>query len=256
MDIFFLFSKLLTVFIFPLPLVVIIGIYISFFKIKGYKQKLLTLFPIIVLWFASTFFVCQFLILNLEKDYPPIKIEEVPNAEVIVILGGMINPLPYHKGQVDLLASAERLTEAIRLYQNKKAKKILFTGGSGILFSYEPESILAKKFLVQMGIKEEDILLEEKSRNTFENAFYSKEILEKYSFQKIILITSAFHMKRAEGIFKKQNIDVFIFPVDYRSISSSFNWDMLVPSVGALETTTIALKEWIGIFVYSYKGYL
>jgi uncharacterized SAM-binding protein YcdF (DUF218 family) len=194
--------------------------------------------------------------LNLEKNYPPVPIEEVPEADVILVLGGMINPLPYHKGQVDLLASAERLTEAVRLYQNKKAKKIFFTGGSGILFSYEPESVLAKKFLIQMGVKEEDILLEEKSRNTFENALYSKEILASNSYKKIILITSAFHMKRAEAIFRKQEIDTFVFPVDYRSISSSFNWDMLVPSVGALETTTIALKEWVGIFVYSYKGYL
>jgi uncharacterized SAM-binding protein YcdF (DUF218 family) len=257
MDTFFLLSKLLTLFLFPLPVAIIFGLYIALFKINGYKNKFYSAMPIFFLWLFSSFFMAQKLSLSLELEFDPIEIESIQDAEVAIILGGMINPLPYHTGRVELLGSAERLTESVILYKKKKVKKILFTGGSGILFSDEvSEAKQAEKFLLSMGVPSEDIILESKSRNTVENALFTKEILQDRKISKSILVTSAFHMKRSYAIFKKLNIDVSPFPVDYRSIKSSLNWDVLIPSVGALETSSIMIKEWVGIFVYELKGFL
>ncbi|MDX1958541.1 MAG: YdcF family protein [Leptospiraceae bacterium] len=246
---FFFFSKILTIFIFPLPFCILLGVILSL-TIKG-KRKIVYLTPFMLLWLASSFPVSQFLARSLESEFPPIEIETLDSADVIVVLGGMINPMSYHETRVELLSSAERLTDTIRIYNLKKSNKILFTGGSGILFHDEVnEADYAKKFLIQMGVREEDIILEKQSRNTKENASLSKPILEKIGAKKIILITSAFHMKRSKEIFDKLGLEVKFFPTDYRALKTHLNWDTAIPSVGSLETTTICLKEWIGIIAY------
>ncbi len=257
MDFFFLFSKIFTILIFPIPLIILIGIYYTLFKISGFKNKIYTFQIIFLLWLCSSFFFSQFLVLKLEEKFPPVEIEKLEENDVAIVLGGMIHSLPYHKNRVELLSSAERLTEAVNLYQKKKIKKILFTGGSGILFATETsEASFAKKFFLDIGVKEEDIILEDKSRNTIENAKFTKKILDEKKFKKILLITSAFHMQRSSQIFKKQEIEFIAYPVDYRASGQGFNWEVFIPSVGALETTTISIKEWIGILVYEYAGFL
>ena len=257
MDVFFLFSKLFTIIIFPIPLIILIGIYYSFFKIQGFKNKFYTLQIVFLLWFFSSFFFAQFLVLRLEEKFPPIDIESLPEQDVGILLGGMINPLPFYKNRVELLSSADRLTETFILYRKKKIKKILFTGGSGVLFATDTsEASFAKKYFLDLGVKEEDIIIEDKSRNTIENARFTKQILDEKKFKKILLITSAFHMPRSSQIFKKQEIEFTAFPVDYRAIGQGLNWEVFIPSVGALETVTISIKEWVGILVYEYAGFL
>lgn len=193
----------------------------------------------------------------MENPYPPISHSQVKKVDAIVVLGGMINNLSLYNNRIELGDSADRLTDAILLYKKNKAAKIIITGGSGILFYQKnPESFQAKKFLMAMGIAEESILIETESRNTAENAIYTAKILNQKQWKKIILITSAFHMKRSEALFRKQGLAVLPFPTDYRSLKPEFSWDALIPSTGALDTSTIAIKEWMGIIAYKIKGYL
>ena len=91
MNLFFFFSKILTVFLFPLPLGITLGIYLVLFKIKGAKNKFLAFLPIGLIWLAASFPVCESLVSSLEKHYPPLPIENVEQADTIVVLGGMIN---------------------------------------------------------------------------------------------------------------------------------------------------------------------
>lgn len=255
MDIFFIFSKILTILIFPLPLALFIGLFLIFL-IQGWKNKLLSIIPIFILWFFSSFPVCQFLVGSLEEEFPPVSMETLTKADAIVVLGGMINPISKYE-KSELLSSADRLTDAVILFKKKKADMILFTGGSGILMQQDrKESDFAKEILVQLGVPESKILLESESRNTAENAFYTAKILKEKNMEKIILVTSAFHMKRASMVFEKQRIKVTPFPCDYRSLRDEWNWDTIVPSAGALETSTLAIKEWIGLIAYSLGGYL
>jgi len=179
----------------------------------------------------------------------------VPKSDVIVVLGGMIQTISVNPGRPELTESADRLVDAVRLYKLGKAKKILFTGGSGLLFeSRYKEADLAKGLLLDLGVKEEDLWIESNSRNTWENAKESKIILEEKQTKSILLVTSAFHMKRSLGCFSKMNLQIFAYPTDYRGLSKeSSAFDLWVPSPGFLELSTLALKEWVGIFVYSWK---
>ncbi len=257
MNIFFYLSKFLTVFLFPLPLCIMLGIYLVLFKIKGAKNKFLAFLPIGLLWLAASFPICDFLVRSLEKDYPPIPISQVTKADAIVVLGGMINTVSQFPDRVELTGSADRLTDSILLFKENKANYLLFTGGSGIVFEQESkEATFAKTFFLSFGIPEDKLLLESESRNTFENGLYSKKILDEKKLKRIILVTSAFHMKRSVAIFEKLGLEVIPFPTDYRSLKIGINWETIVPSTGAIDTTTLAIKEWIGILVYQWKGYM
>lgn len=253
---FFFFSKVLSVLFFPLPLTILIGFIVSFF-IKGFRNKFLLILPILWLWFFSSFPVSQFLLRSLENKYPPVPYENVPKSDVVVVLGGMINPLSSHPEKPELLSSADRLTDSVILWRQKKVDRILFTGGSGILFQQDvQEAKHAKKILSLLGVPESQIFLESESRNTYENALYTSKILQENGWEKVILVTSAFHMERSKGVFEKQGIKVFAFPTDYHTIKNEINWDSVVPSSRNLENSTTALKEWIGLLAYKMKGYL
>jgi uncharacterized SAM-binding protein YcdF (DUF218 family) len=256
MDLFFALSKIFTLLIFPLPIIILIGIFISLFIVRSFRNKLLSIIPVLCLWFFSSYPASQFFISNLEEEFPPINIDSLPKVDAIVVLGGMINPISKYN-KPELLSSADRLIDTVILFKNKKAEIVIFSGGSGIFLQQDKkEAFFAKEILINLGIPESKILLESESRNTIENALYTTKILKEKQAQKIILVTSAFHMKRASMSFEKQNLKVYPFPCDYRTLREDLNWDTLVPSVGALETSTIAIKEWIGLMVYSLSGYL
>ena len=255
-DLFFFFSKVLTLFFYPFTVVIIISIINSFF-IKGFKNKILMLSPIFLLSLFSTYSISQFLIRSLELDYPPLDKHKLEKYDAIVVLGGAINILSYYRDIVEMGSSSERMTEAILLYKYNVSDTIIFTGGSGILFQQDiSEAYYAKKFFIDFGIPEKNLLFENKSKNTYENALYTKEILNKMEKNNILLVTSAFHMRRSYGVFAKQGFNVSPYPTDYKSLIDTFNWDTIIPSPSYLEISTIALKEWVGIIVYKYKGYL
>ncbi|WCL49153.1 YdcF family protein [Leptospira sp. GIMC2001] len=251
---FFVFSKLLTIFLFPLPLAILFGIFLGIRYGRG-RFRLILIMPWLVLWAFSTYPVTEALIQPLEDFVPPRQIQEIEKADAIVVLGGMINNLTRIPNTVELTTAADRLTEGYFLYKNKKAPRILFTGGSGILFHEgEAEADQAKRFYRSLGVPENDIVLEGESRNTRENAIYSGILLREMGAKKIILVTSAFHMRRSMTEFEREDIEIIPFPTDYRTLNSTVSsWEQLTPSVGALDTSTAAIKEWVGIFVYSLK---
>lgn len=248
---FFFFSKILTLFLFPLPLTIIIGILTSFFLVKKWKSRLFYMFPFLFLWFFSTNFTAGILMEPLEDAYPPIAKNELPEVENLVVLGGMVNNLTRYPGNAELNGSADRITESILIYKLKKAKKIIYTGGSGSLFFNEvKESDLALNFLLSFDVPKEDIILETESRNTRENAIYTTNLLNNKD-DPIILVTSAFHMRRSIREFENLGYKVIPYPTDYKTVSGNIGiWESFTPKSGALETTTVAIKEWIGIFAY------
>ncbi|WP_246843725.1 YdcF family protein [Leptospira biflexa] len=254
---FFILSKVLTIFLYPLPVFFLLCFYLLF-RIKSGKTKFLFFIICLFLYLASSSFIANRLVTELEKEYPPISLQATPKVDVAIVLGGMIQTISSVKARPELTDSADRITDAIRLYKAGKVKKILFTGGSGLLLSdtYR-EADLAKSLFIDLGVKEEDIILENNSRNTYENAVETKKILMEKNFQSFLLITSAFHMKRSLGCFQKQNLNVFPFPTDYRSFNTdSGAFELYLPSAGYLDLTTISIKEWVGYFVYRTKSYL
>ncbi|AAN50544.2 YdcF family protein [Leptospira interrogans] len=247
-------SKLATLILFPLPLVLLILLFMGA-KLKKWKEKFSVWLPVLFLWILSTSTVSQKLIQSLEMYYPPVSLEQLPKADVILVLGGMVSTLSIHDEPVDLFNSAERLTETVRLYRAKKAPKILFSGGSGNLFYQTvPESEPAGRFLKQMGIPDSSLILESKSRNTAENKSFAVGLLKEHGWNSVILVTSSFHMKRSVEIFQENGITIIPFPTDFRSQKSVLTLDNFFPSTGCLENSTISIKEWIGILVHKIRN--
>ncbi|TGL47115.1 YdcF family protein [Leptospira meyeri] len=256
-SIFFTLSKLATVLLYPLPFFFLLAL-VVLLKTKSGHGKFRLFQVILFLYLTSNVYVSNFLLQTLEKDYPPVKISDLPKSDVAIVLGGMIQTISAHPGRPELTDSADRLTDAVRIYKAGKVKKILFTGGSGLLFAdtYR-EADLAKEIFIDLGVPEKDLIWENQSRNTYENAVETKKLLQEKKLEKTILITSAFHMKRAAGCFEKQKIPFVPYPTDYRSTNLNAGaFELYVPSASFLDQTSLAVKEWVGYFVYRYKSFL
>jgi uncharacterized SAM-binding protein YcdF (DUF218 family) len=144
---------------------------------------------------------------------------------------------------------------------------LLLTGGAiDWMNENEPPAQDMAEVLGMLGIPEDALWTESESRNTYENALFSRKVLAEKGIERIILVTSAMHMPRAVALFEKQGFDVIPAPADYNITQVGWDrlWDRnlttqlfnLLPSVANLNSTTSALKEYIGIVVYSLRGWL
>ncbi|MBL7816760.1 MAG: YdcF family protein [Saprospiraceae bacterium] len=180
--------------------------------------------------------------------------------DIGIVLGGYTKGGLYPENRLHFSTAANRLTDAVQLYKRGYIKKLLISGGDGkLLGKTYPESELAKQFLLDMGVKPEDILVDYQSRNTHENALYSKQLLDKQGLTngKLLVITSAFHIPRAIGCFKKVGINASPFPAHFIAERLSFEpsaW--LTPDPEVLKNWEIVLKEWVGYCVYKLQGYI
>ena len=190
----------------------------------------------------------NFLVRTLENAYiPPLYIDN-NNYDVIVMLcGGATLDTPNIDGAGHLSGySANRLLTTAIL--SKKANLPVIISGGQVSPDTGNESEISKRELVQLGIPEEMIIIENKSRNTSENAKYVRGLLDSYNFKKPILVTSAFHMRRAVQNYSKQEIKVQPFPTDYNcSINTTIRFSSFIPSNGAFHVVGLSLKEYLGI---------
>ena len=249
----FYLSKILNFFINPLyilSLVIIIQLFTIFFL----QSKKLVIF-----------FSKLFLILFLIFGYSPLsnfllsKIEDhiqtskypVQQLTGVIVLGGSFNSglESKERNEVFLNSSAERLTKALEIYKKNPRLLILFSGFSGELKPQGwSESDMAKKFFLDQGVKLDNLIFENQSRNTFENIKYSKDIITNYKGT-WGLITSASHMPRSFFAFKKQSLILEPINVDYKTGTSRMFWINFDISLG-LSNWSIILHELIGISYY------
>ena len=184
------------------------------------------------------------------------------------MLGGGTEPASPPRTTVEINGAGDRVLYAAELYREGKAPFILLSGGdiewlsSG---STTPAQDMAA-LLVQMGVPESALWLENESKNTYENALYAKEFLDEQDINQILLVTSAMHMPRAVALFEKQGFEVTPLPVDFSvtdSISASSSEGNIVgklidimPTASNLALTTNAMKEYLGYFIYKLQGWL
>lgn len=189
--------------------------------------------------------------------------EPVPRVDAIVLLGGATRPAVPPRVAAEVDASASRLFEAARLYKAGVAPLVLVAGGR-FEFGGEstPEAPEMAAVLRQLGVPDDAIVLESRSRNTFENAVEARRILAPQGALHVALVTSALHMPRAVGLFRHQGFDVVPAPTDFSVVETSaaherdpFVWLLrLIPDAGSLAYTTRALREYLGIAVYRALG--
>lgn len=178
-----------------------------------------------------------------------------PVVGTIVMLGGATSGRISTARQVaELTEAGDRLAETLRLDQLYPQARIVLSGGSGLLVSDgEPEADTAARFFEGLGVTRERLVLESESRNTDENAELTKAMLGDNPGV-VVLVTSAFHMPRSVGLFRKVGIEVVAWPTDYRSAGNErFGFDIVSPALN-LTTSGIGMKEWIGLAVYYWTG--
>lgn len=159
------------------------------------------------------------------------------------------------ENQFHLQEGADRIIEAVRLYHEGSIDRILISGGAADINNPEyNEGLSLARLAMDLRVLEEDILLENQSRNTYENAKFSKNVIPEND-QDFLLITSAFHMPRALRCFEKQGISVQPYPVDFQ-VDSSTTFSDFLPSDKALRKWNILIKELVGLVTYKLLGYI
>lgn len=190
-------------------------------------------------------------------EYDPVDISD-RHFSVAIVLTGMTKTSIQIPGQMQFSDGADRLLETLKLYKKGQVDKILISGGSGSLTHPEwTESPSLAQFAMEMGIPSHDIIIESQSRNTNENALFSAEMIQSNPelHGEILLVTSAFHMRRSIGCFKKRQVTFTPYPVDYY-IGEEVAYDSFIPSSDALEHWERLISEWIGYLMYRIMGYL
>ena len=203
---------------------------------------------IVWLWVWSLPAVSETLRAQLEQSYPPVPIASLPDAGAIVVLGGGVSPAPQGRPWPGLGGAADRVWHAARLYHAGKAPLIVLSGGSDPDLFQSSEAEAMRLFLLDLGVPDSAMLLEERSRSTLENARFSLELIHGIGIRKILLVTSATHMDRALIAFKNNDTEVIPAACDHES-PAAINlqiWYKWLPDTGALAMSATALKEAAG----------
>ena len=191
-------------------------------------------------------------------EKPPVPLHAVAPADAVVLLTGITSGQKSPHDRVYLQRGADRLTNALWLYRSGRARRIGITGGSGaVLRVANTEARDLATLLRLAAVPKQDILLEERSRNTRENARFTKELLVNHpAIKSLVLVTSAFHQRRALGCFAKVGLYPQSFPADFRTTNRSWTPDYwLVPDIGALDRWSMLLHEIAGYCMYKLVGY-
>ena len=192
---------------------------------------------------------------HLENRFPvpdplPAKVDGV------IVLGGALDVKRSHeRGGLELTEAADRVAALIELARRYPEAAYVFTGGSAALLdSSRREADLIPELMARLGPAPDRLVLERDSRNTRENAVLSKALAKPGPGDTWILVTSAFHMPRAVGVFRRVGWSVIPYPVDYRSLGR-VNWTSAPDLTRALSEVGLATKEWIGLIAYRVFGW-
>ncbi|SIS97875.1 YdcF family protein [Belliella pelovolcani] len=255
---FFYLSQFLSSLVMPLSICMILIVF-GLVKIKKKAGVKSLASGVILLFLFSNQFLSNEAINAWEPDYKIIA--SLPEFEYGIVLTGVTNLSKEVYDRTFFNKGADRATQAIQLYKLGKIKKILITGGQGLNPSNpNTEAELLRDFMLIAGVEEADILIENKAKNTYQNAALTKEIFNQNNIpaeQTHLLITSAFHMNRAKGCFDKVGLSTETFPVDYYGYNRKFDLPILIyPDPYAIFIWQKLFKEWVGIVMYKVAGYL
>lgn len=245
---------------FTSPMTIGLGLFLMSFIMMKLKRKkasvVLLAAGLLWMWIWSSNATTRWLGLRLEGSYPVVLAEDAPNADMIVVLGGGMgintNVYPY----AEMWSNADRVWHGARLYKAGKAPKIYITGGT--------TTIGTRQLLRDFGVPNEAIVANMVSRNTEEEAkgvsayfVHSQQLTTNNLKPKVLLVTSAWHMRRAMLMFQKyaSNVEVCPAPTDYESLvrfggSPAITCADLVPHPEVIGFNLFLAKEYVGYWGY------
>ena len=239
-----------------LPLIVspLFLIFFIFFCGIIFKSRKIIIVGIVTLIFFSLPIISKKLNIYLQKDYSLQDISNINEADAIVVLSGIVSAIKTgDKFKYEFGGGVDRILSGMDLFKNNKAPLLILTRGKLPWQHGIPEGEYLKDFAIKFGIPKESILLTDNVQNTDEEAKSVKRILNTEDTE-VILVTSAFHMPRAQKVFEAANIKVIPFAVDFQS-SKKITFIDFIPSASALSGTSNFVREMIGRFYYSLKYY-
>lgn len=253
---FFELSKYLWVLIDPANLLLILlvfGVLLLATRWHRSGRRLLVLLSLFAL-LISTVPISGWALWVLENRFPA-RTELPVQVDGIIVAGGVLNPKQSkERGQPALGGAIERLTAMVNLARKYPNAKIIFSGGAGDPANPDlKEAHYIAPFIKDMGLDPDRIIFEDKARNTAENAQITLELAQPKPGENWLLVTSAFHMPRAMGTFRKAGWDIQAYPVDY-STSPSFKWKFFFNFSAGLIRLSHITHEIVGLFAYKVTG--
>ncbi|MFK4823247.1 YdcF family protein [Paenochrobactrum sp. BZR 588] len=176
-------------------------------------------------------------------------------AGIIVLGGYMSGEINAARGGTELNSAGDRIIETMRLAKIYPEAKIIVTGGEGTYFSQsKPDADSTKQLFEAFQIADDHVVYEAKSRNTVENALFTRDLVQPKGGEQWLLVTSAFHMPRSVGVFRKTGFDIIAWPVDYKTVPETKFRLYFQNANEAFARTSTALHEWLGLVIYWWKG--
>ena len=232
------------------PLIMIILLIIFGLITNSKKISLIGVFILIV---CSLPIVSNKLVTYLESDYQLGKPSNITSTDAIVVLSGMVKTINSKEGlDYEFGEASDRIFAGINLFKEKKAPKLILTRGKLPWSVGIPEGEYLKEIAITNGISENNILLTENVENTDQEAKAIRKLLSE-DRPKVLLVTSAFHMPRAQKVFEAAGINVVPFPVDFQKGLSKITFMSFMPSANALSWTSFFVREMIGRVYYYLK---
>jgi uncharacterized SAM-binding protein YcdF (DUF218 family) len=252
-------SKVLWWFFQPTKLwliLVLLGVVLLYIDRRSAGRGLLT-FAVVLALLTVFLPVHSWIAGPLEQRFPALT-QLPPTANGIIVLGGAVDELVTNSsGQATLNQAAERMTEAVTLARLYPTVRLVFSGGSSLVNQSEAslslkEADVARQLFENLGLYKLRLVFESESRNTWENAVNTKALIQPQEGETWLLVTSAYHMPRSVGIFRKVGWNVIPYPTDYRVIPGKRQ-----ANIGFSEKLYIidqATKEWVGLISYYLLG--
>jgi uncharacterized SAM-binding protein YcdF (DUF218 family) len=254
---FFIVSKLIWFVFAPLNFVVLLSLFGLVLWILGFVRLGRSLTCVGV----SAVVICCFsplgalLIRPLEDRFPPAPRDLKPPAGIIVLGGALDEQLTQARGQPALITGAARLTAGVELARRYPQARLVFTGGAASLTQEmvgEAEGVRA--LWLALGVPQSQMSFENVSRNTWENALYTRDIVAPKPGEDWLLVTSAWHMPRAMGIFRRVGFEVTPYPVGFLTYGDWRDFELTPAVLDQLTMLNYAVHEWIGLAAYRLTG--
>ena len=243
-------QRLITALLMPLPLsLMLAGAGLVLLAATRWRRSgwLLVVGGLAVLFLAAMPEVARTLMAGLEHPYPPRLAAECPKAEAIVLLGGAMQPLLAGERRGRLHRGSDRAWEAAQLWHAGCAPWVVVSAGGLI----EPpvvagESAALADLLRDLGVPATALIVEADSRNTQGNAAFTRALLAPLGLRRVLLVTSAWHLRRAVALFARAGFEVLPVGADYRGFRACRGLECWVPNARALEETGLVVKEYLG----------
>ncbi len=265
---FYYLSNLLPRLLYPSGLAVVLLVLALLSRNRPRRMTVLIILAVAVIWLGGNNLVAMTLVRTLEWRHSPLTVDHDARVDAIVVLGGGLRaqspPRPFH----EVGEAGDRVIYAAYLYRKGVAPTIVVSGALSPVQSQigSSEAAAMADMLVFLGVPRNRILLEEASRNTYENAIESSKVLAEEGLSQVLLVTSAMHMPRAYAVFRHQELQVTPAPTDYMLTYTDWAYYTrpdpatqllnLLPRAEYMALTEKVMREMIGIVVYRLRGWL